>query len=395
MAKQNQAAETKSDKKSQPRVESTVVEELTDDVADLARLPGGPIAAAGDGTIQAQAARLDDRRLQGAQRRALAARIGRAQGNRHLQRVVTALKPDEQEEPGSLSGTLEPIEGQPLPREAQLPGRADTAFGRTAPSQVQGASPALERLRVNAQLTFASAVENIWQGSGLVRGDAVNSSLSFGSSVSGGHTPPPNSFGEEVPTVSVDHISCTRAGGLALVRARIFVACRWGVQSLGNTNVSGGSDPAVTSNTWKKIVADLTPDARGEPWRKAYWARDITARHEQFHANDDIGRAQRYVPTAQTWLNRQTISVPTMAEATRTFAPFTTLTVGRPIRGATPPSVDAEVRRLLDTVRENVESDINTHYQSRGEDRAYADGRSLYNQRVADVRARATKEGWK
>ena len=44
-------------------------------------LRGGPIAAAGDGTIQAQGGRLGDPRLQTAQRQALAAQIGRVQGN--------------------------------------------------------------------------------------------------------------------------------------------------------------------------------------------------------------------------------------------------------------------------------------------------------------------------
>ena len=81
MAKQNQAAETKSDKKSRAKVKPIVIEELTDDLAGLAQLPGGPIAAAGDGTIQAQAGRLGDPRLQTAQRQALAAQIGRVQGN--------------------------------------------------------------------------------------------------------------------------------------------------------------------------------------------------------------------------------------------------------------------------------------------------------------------------
>jgi hypothetical protein len=63
MAKQNQAAEAQSDKKSRPKVKPTVVEERSDDLAGLAQLPGGPIAAAGDGTIQAQTARLGDPRL--------------------------------------------------------------------------------------------------------------------------------------------------------------------------------------------------------------------------------------------------------------------------------------------------------------------------------------------
>ncbi len=98
MTKQNQAAETKSDKKRRPKVEPPVVEEQTGDVASLAQLLGGPMAAAGDGTMEGQVARLGDLRLQTAQRQAMATQIGRVQGNRHLQRVVASLKRDGQRE---------------------------------------------------------------------------------------------------------------------------------------------------------------------------------------------------------------------------------------------------------------------------------------------------------
>lgn len=95
MAKQNQATKAQPDKKSRSKVEPTVVEELTDDLAGLAELPGGPIGAFGGGSIQAQAAQLGDGWLQVAQRRALAAQIGRVQGNQYLQRVVAFSKPAE------------------------------------------------------------------------------------------------------------------------------------------------------------------------------------------------------------------------------------------------------------------------------------------------------------
>lgn len=88
MAKQNQAADTKSEKKRRPQVEPVAVAEPSGELAGLAVLPGGPLAAAGDGTIQGQSARLDDPRLHSAQRQALAAQIGLVQGNGHLRRVI-------------------------------------------------------------------------------------------------------------------------------------------------------------------------------------------------------------------------------------------------------------------------------------------------------------------
>lgn len=90
VTKQNQAAEAKPDKKSWPRLKPTAIEELTGDLAG--QLPGGAITAVGGSTIQAQAAQLNDPRLQRAQRQALATHIGRVQGNQYLQRMMAASK---------------------------------------------------------------------------------------------------------------------------------------------------------------------------------------------------------------------------------------------------------------------------------------------------------------
>jgi hypothetical protein len=95
MSKQSQTSVTKSDKRSRPKAKTTVVEELTDDLARFAKLPGRPGAAVDGGAIEAQAAQLGDPRLQAAQRHILAVQIGRTQGNRQLQRVVGTLKPNE------------------------------------------------------------------------------------------------------------------------------------------------------------------------------------------------------------------------------------------------------------------------------------------------------------
>jgi len=84
VTKQKQNAEAKSEKKRRPQVEPVAVVEL----ASLTALPGGPLAAAGDGTMQAQAARLGDPRLHSVQRQAMAAQIGRLQGNGHLLQVI-------------------------------------------------------------------------------------------------------------------------------------------------------------------------------------------------------------------------------------------------------------------------------------------------------------------
>jgi len=109
MKSQNQATKVKLNKQNQRSAGPTVVAEPAGNLAALFELPTGPVAAAGNGSVEAQANWLGKGRLQGAQRRALAAQIGRVQGNQHLQRVVASLSRDE----GTAS---------PTPARQQVPG---------------------------------------------------------------------------------------------------------------------------------------------------------------------------------------------------------------------------------------------------------------------------------
>lgn len=87
MKSQNQATKVELNKQNQRSAGSAVVVEPAGDLAALFELPTSPIAAAGNGSIEAQANWLGKGRLQGAQRRVLAAQIGRVQGNQHLVRL--------------------------------------------------------------------------------------------------------------------------------------------------------------------------------------------------------------------------------------------------------------------------------------------------------------------
>jgi len=127
MTKQKQAAEAQSEKKRRPQVEPVAVAEPSGEVAGLTALPGGPLAAAGDGTMQAQAARLGDPRLQSVQRQALAGQIGRLQGNRHLQIAVTGLKQRERPAP------YQPKNGNRRTTEIDVPARSRTVQRAAVP----------------------------------------------------------------------------------------------------------------------------------------------------------------------------------------------------------------------------------------------------------------------
>jgi hypothetical protein len=253
--------------------------------------------------------------------------------------------------PEAKSGTVEDIEGEEI----------NTA-GCDRPDE---AAPPL-RLRTN--LTVASGTRDA--PAAPPKGDAVASTLNFGSKVKkGGATPGGGEFGVEKVKYKVDSLKFTHDAATSTVNAeaRVFLDIGWGVHSLGRTNIPSENVKAVKKSTWQAIRDDLKPDGTGRPTRDKYWAKDLTERHEQFHATDDIQRAQAYVPTAQTWLDTQTVRAK---------------------------HIKKDLKKHLETVRSNVEADGWAWYGTGGEDRAYADGKAEYQARVDAVEARATKEGW-
>ena len=106
MNRRNQHPEVKPGRERRAKTGPTSVEELSHSPDDLARLPTGPGATAICESLQAQAVRLDDGELQGAQRRALAAQIGLRQGNQHLQAVVASSTYAEPSAPFYVGSTL-------------------------------------------------------------------------------------------------------------------------------------------------------------------------------------------------------------------------------------------------------------------------------------------------
>lgn len=114
----------KSDKKGRPESKPVVVTKPAGALAGLAEFPAGPIGAADDGTIQAQAAQISDWRLQTVQRQALASQIGRVQGNQHLQRVIAAVKVTR--DPGSIASTGIRGSGSTVPFKSEM----EQAFAR-------------------------------------------------------------------------------------------------------------------------------------------------------------------------------------------------------------------------------------------------------------------------
>lgn len=305
--------------------------------------------------------------------------LQRSAGNAAVAQLLAGAKHDDPDEQASAAtaeptaaaeptaGTVEDLVGEPLGTSCE-----DSISGPSVP------------LQLHAEIGFDSATGERDPDAADVKADArarakddaVGSTVNFGSTVTeGGATPGASEFGLELATYKADNIKWTRdaAKSLVNVEARLFLDIGWGVHDLGRTDVAGPTSAAVSKAKWSTIRDDLKPDGTGRPTRSQYWAKDLTSKHEQFHASDDIARARLYIPTAKAYLDGQTVD------------------------GSTAAKLEADVRRHVETVRANIQADGWAYYDragGAGENRAYADGKSSYQQRVDAISARAVTEKW-
>jgi hypothetical protein len=205
-----------------------------------------------------------------------------------------------------------------------------------------------DRLEVSPQNTFEVHSELVTATADAPKDYAVSSKIIFDSAIARGGVAAPNySFGIAITRVRIDNIAWSCSGRTVYIQAYVFADSQWGIQSRGRTNVSGATDTSVNADTWRKVAADLEPDATGRPTRAEFWAEDLSASHEQFHAQDDINCGRLQVPAAELRLNSQTLAAPV---------------------------TDAKVQALLSVVRRRIQAEVDEHYLGGGEDRAYANG---------------------
>jgi hypothetical protein len=247
------------------------------------------------------------------------------------------------------SGTIDLIEGEPLEKNlCEGPGDRPSLPVRADLSIESGSSPG-ERPREKA--------------------DAVKGNVGLGNKVTHAGAVGAGAFGEEHAKYQAKNTDFkqTKAAGRDVleVKSTMFLDIEWNTHNLGRKDVPGPKSAVVTKDTYSDVVSDLTPDATGRPKRTNYWAADLTSKHEQFHASDDIAQARLYLQTLKAWMNTQNVAAD-----------------------------NASVTALVEQARGKIEADGWDHYNNGGEDRAYGDGKASYQDRVDKISARATKEGW-
>ena len=208
--------------------------------------------------------------------------------------------------------------------------------------------------------------------------DSVDSSgVWLSSSITGGG-PVDKGWGKATPKFGIDLIYWRLDDGVVKIGARLKVNCTWGVRSNGCIDVNGPYDNSVASVNWKHIVDELSPSGpNGEPTRSAYWSSSITQAHELFHCQEYISRAGTAMAAEQARLNTKSIDTPWLW-----------------VSEEDEKRIQFIVRSMMEDLRKNVAQNVFNYYHSGGEDRAYASGRTAYQNLVNSIKTRAHTEGW-
>jgi hypothetical protein len=137
-----------------------------------------------------------------------------------------------------------------------------------------------------------------------------------------------------------------------------------GVGPQGQVDITSENDPKLTKENYWEVAQDLTPNSKGEPPRRLYYASDLTLRHERFHATEWAKVAQVCVPNVQKWLMGKI--------ASSVF----------------------EIYFLLQELGNKFMTIVGEKFKPGAEDRAYGDGVSLYRARSKAIIAKGDAGGY-
>ena len=189
--------------------------------------------------------------------------------------------------------------------------------------------------------------------------DAITPTLTYNATITAGAiTPGGSEFGLTEWTANVSGLSVAAASSAYTVTATINCPIKWGVHDLGKTNIGSASDPALTNTNYPTAASDLTPDMSsdgGRPPRTTFWARDLTEKHEKFHAEEFKTYGQAAFDLANTWLGTQTASS------------------------------EAQARTKVNAIPGRMRTNIVATYLPGAETRAYGDGAPSYRARAQAI----------
>ena len=143
--------------------------------------------------------------------------------------------------------------------------------------------------------------------------DAVSATFAYsGPATHGGVTVGAGDFGVTKGSVQPFSNVVITAGGKFTVTADLKQTVNWDTRATtgpnGQVNIMSETDAALTSTNYAQAASDLTPDMtdlKGRPPRTKFWSKDLTEKHEKFHADERVDFVKTAAPNAQTWLATQ------------------------------------------------------------------------------------------
>lgn len=194
--------------------------------------------------------------------------------------------------------------------------------------------------------------------------DAIASALTYSPTISQTGPEPSDAFGETNGyDITVSGITVTPKTGSFDVKATVDNAIKFQVRTNkgpdNEEDITSETDAKITKTNYPTVVSDLTPDMsdlNGRPPRSKFYSKDITIRHERFHATDGQGHARDGVTLAQNRLNSRTAA--SIAEVNALLN--------------TVPGIVADTRRAAMTMPGR-------------EERAYGDGAPSYTARATAI----------
>lgn len=186
-------------------------------------------------------------------------------------------------------------------------------------------------------------------------------------------SPSPKAFGSESFKAGYKGATFATAGDVMSVSFTLDIQCPWGTNGGGKTDVASAADPAVTKDSYPKIVSDLTPTLKEKSWRaprSTYWSEAICKRHERFHSTDDKawaeGAGKEFV---KSYLAGKTVNKPTAEAEMNTHL--------------------ANAMKAMNTANfQFYTGGAGSYLSYAGEERAFGDGKQPYLDLAAAVKVR-------
>ncbi|MBM3943527.1 MAG: hypothetical protein FJ316_11540 [SAR202 cluster bacterium] len=147
--------------------------------------------------------------------------------------------------------------------------------------------------------------------------DAIASVLTYNPTIN--PIPPParpGDFGRTDTRIEVNRSSATQVRGTFNVDLVIDNVITYWVHDGGRTNIASDADPSITQGNYRHVASDLTPSPRAvnaggvtllknQPPRNGFWARDLTIKHEKFHADENEKFGREGADLGKGFLDRQ------------------------------------------------------------------------------------------